>query len=48
LGLDIVDAKILTSKDNKTYNTIGVLQDEILEHTDINQVIEKNIHYTVF
>jgi [protein-PII] uridylyltransferase len=43
LGLDIVDAKILTSKDNKTYNTIGVLQDEILEHTDINQVIEKEL-----
>jgi [protein-PII] uridylyltransferase len=25
LGLDIVDAKILTSKDNKAYNTISVI-----------------------
>ncbi|SGZ62739.1 [Protein-PII] uridylyltransferase [Bathymodiolus thermophilus thioautotrophic gill symbiont] len=43
LGLDIVDAKILTSKDNKTYNTISVLQDEILEHTNINKVIEEEL-----
>lgn len=43
LGLDIVDAKILTSKNNKTYNTISVLQDKILENTDINQVIEEEI-----
>ncbi|WXT99875.1 MAG: Bifunctional uridylyltransferase/uridylyl-removing enzyme [Catillopecten margaritatus gill symbiont] len=40
LGLDIVDAKIITSKDHKAYNTISVLQDDILENTDINQVIE--------
>lgn len=43
LGLDIVDAKILTSKDNKAYNTISVLQDEALENTDINKVIEEEL-----
>ena len=43
LGLDIVDAKILTSKDNMAYNTISVLQDDIFEHMDINQVIEEKL-----
>ncbi len=43
LGLDIVDAKILTSKNNMAYNTISVLQDEILKNTDINQVIEEEL-----
>jgi len=43
LDLDIVDAKILTSKDNKAYNTISVLQDERLENIDINQVVEEEL-----
>ncbi|BAS67718.1 [protein-PII] uridylyltransferase [Bathymodiolus septemdierum thioautotrophic gill symbiont] len=43
LGLDIVDAKILTSKDNKSYNTISVLQDEILDNININQVIKTQL-----
>ncbi len=43
LGLDIVDAKILTSKDNKAYNTISVLQDEKLELIDISQIIENKL-----
>jgi [protein-PII] uridylyltransferase len=47
LGLDIVDAKILTSKDNKTYNTISVLQDEIFEQTDISQVIAQELAQVV-
>ncbi|MEO1917277.1 MAG: [protein-PII] uridylyltransferase [Candidatus Thioglobus sp.] len=40
LGLDIVDAKILTTKDHKAYNTISVLQDDILEQINLNQEIE--------
>lgn len=43
LGLDIVDAKILTTKDKKAYNTISVLQDEALEHTNINQEIRNEL-----
>jgi predicted amino acid-binding ACT domain protein len=43
LGLDIVDAKILTSKDNKAYNTISVLQDEKLELIDVSQIIENEL-----
>ncbi|CAC9443847.1 [Protein-PII] uridylyltransferase (EC 2.7.7.59) / [Protein-PII]-UMP uridylyl-removing enzyme [uncultured Gammaproteobacteria bacterium] len=43
LGLDIVDAKILTSKSNKAYNTISVLQDEIMEQNDISQIIEDKL-----
>ncbi len=43
LRLDIVDAKILTTKDKKVYNTISVLQDEALEHTNINQEIRNEL-----
>ncbi len=43
LGLDIVDAKILTTKDNKAYNTISVLQDDILEQINIAQEIEDKL-----
>jgi [protein-PII] uridylyltransferase len=43
LGLDIVDAKILTTKDHKAYNTISVLQDDILEQININQEIEDEL-----
>ncbi|MBT6922322.1 MAG: [protein-PII] uridylyltransferase [Candidatus Ruthia sp.] len=45
-GLDIVDAKILTSKDNKAYNTISVLQDDILTQIDISQAIEEELSKT--
>lgn len=41
LGLEIVDAKILTSKDHKAYNTISVLADNMLYDIDLNQVIEQ-------
>jgi [protein-PII] uridylyltransferase len=43
LGLDIVDAKILTTKDNKAYNTISVLQDDILEQINISQEVEDGL-----
>ncbi|NYT52263.1 MAG: [protein-PII] uridylyltransferase [Candidatus Vesicomyosocius endoextente] len=43
LGLDIVDAKILTTKNNKVYNTISVLQDEVLKHININQKIKNEL-----
>ena len=46
LGLDIVDAKILTSKDNKAYNTISVLQDDILTQINIGQIIEDELSKT--
>ncbi len=46
LNLDIVDAKILTSKDNKAYNTISVLQDEKLEQINISQTIEYELSQT--
>ena len=40
-GLDIVDAKILTTKDNKAYNTISILQDENLDGLDFHQLISR-------
>ncbi|WP_190600804.1 [protein-PII] uridylyltransferase [Candidatus Vesicomyidisocius sp. SY067_SCS001] len=43
LRLDIVDAKILTTKNNKVYNTISVLQDEAFEHININQKIKNEL-----
>ncbi len=39
LDLGIVDAKILTSKNHKAYNTISILQDDLLQQININQVI---------
>jgi len=43
LGLDIVDAKILTTKENKAYNTISVLQDDILKQINISQEVEDGL-----
>ncbi len=43
LGLDIVDAKILTTKDHKAYNTISILQDKVLGQININQEIENEL-----
>ena len=44
LGLDIVDAKILTTKDKKAYNTISILQDEKLNGVDLHQTIKKGLN----
>ncbi len=46
LGLNIVDAKILTSKNHKAYNTISVLQDNLLQQINLNQVIENEFDKT--
>ncbi|WP_024792295.1 [protein-PII] uridylyltransferase [Candidatus Ruthturnera calyptogenae] len=43
LGLDIVDAKILTTKNGRVYNTISVLQDAALKHININQEIKNDL-----
>ncbi|SMM98441.1 [Protein-PII] uridylyltransferase [uncultured Candidatus Thioglobus sp.] len=43
LNLNIVDAKILTSKDDKAYNTISVLQNKAFETSNINQIIEQQL-----
>lgn len=43
LSLNIVDAKILTSKDDKAYNTISVLQNKAFESSNINQIIEQEL-----
>lgn len=43
LGLDIVDAKILTTKENKAYNTISVLQDDILDQINLSQEVEEGL-----
>ena len=48
LGLDIVDAKILTTKDKKAYNTISVLQDDSLLNINLSQVIENEIDKVSF
>ena len=40
-GLDIVDAKILTTKDNRAYNTLSILQDKSLEGLDLSQIISQ-------
>ena len=48
LGLDIVDAKILTTKDKKAYNTISVLQDDSLSKINLSQVIESEIDQVSF
>ena len=41
LGLNVVDAKIITTKNNKAYNTISVLQDKLLDHINLNTEIKK-------
>jgi [protein-PII] uridylyltransferase len=43
LGLDIVDAKILTTKDQKAYNTISVLQDKRLSELNLHQLIQETL-----
>lgn len=43
LGLDVVDAKIITAKNNKAYNTISILQDKILDQINLDIEIEKSI-----
>ncbi|MBE8189483.1 MAG: [protein-PII] uridylyltransferase [Candidatus Thioglobus sp.] len=40
LNLNIVDAKILTSKNQKAYNTISVLPDKLLQQINISKVLE--------
>ncbi|MBT3446413.1 MAG: [protein-PII] uridylyltransferase [Candidatus Thioglobus sp.] len=40
-GLDIVDAKILTTKDNKAYNTLSILQDKNLDGLNLHQLISE-------
>lgn len=44
LGLDIVDAKILTTKNKKAYNTISILQDQKLEGVDLHQIIRESLN----
>ncbi len=39
LGLNVVDAKILTTKDSKVFNTVTILQSEALKHIDIAQEV---------
>ena len=41
MGLDIVDAKILTTKDKRAYNTISVLQDKNLDGIDLHRIIRE-------
>ncbi len=43
LGLDVVNAKILTTQHKKTYNTLSILFDEMLEKININQEIEAEL-----
>ncbi len=43
LDLEIVDAKILTTKDHRAYNTISVLQNNILENIDLIQEISSEL-----
>lgn len=44
LGLDIVDAKILTTKDQKAYNTISILQDKRLSGLNLHQLIKEALN----
>ncbi len=46
LGLNVVDARILTTKDKKAYNTISVLQDSALDGINISQEIEDELNNT--
>lgn len=46
LGLDIVDAKILTSKNQKAYNTISVLPNDILQQINITKAIKDELAQT--
>ena len=40
-GFDIVDAKILTTKNKKAYNTISILQDKTFNKLDFYQLIKQ-------
>jgi [protein-PII] uridylyltransferase len=44
IGLDIVDAKILTTKDKRAYNTISVLQDKNLNSVDLHRLIAQSLN----
>lgn len=46
LNLSIVDAKILTSKNHKAYNTISILQNDLLQQININEVIQNELAQT--
>jgi len=41
MGMDIVDAKILTTKNGQAYNTISVLQSDNLAELDFHQAIKE-------
>ncbi|MBC8493853.1 MAG: [protein-PII] uridylyltransferase [bacterium] len=43
MGLDIVDAKILTTKDKRAYNTVSILQDNNLDGLDLHQLIKDEL-----
>jgi len=43
LDLNIVEAKIITTKNNKVYNTISVLQDKTIDQANISVEIEKEL-----
>lgn len=47
LGLNVVDARIITTKDNKAYNTISVLQDNILNQINLNNEIEMELSSSI-
>jgi len=47
LGLNVVDAKIITTKANMAYNTISVLRDKIIDQIDINKEIEKDLSNSI-
>ncbi len=41
MGMDIVDAKILTTKNGQAYNTISILQNDNLAELDFHQLIKE-------
>ncbi|MFP6776676.1 MAG: HD domain-containing protein, partial [PS1 clade bacterium] len=47
LGLNVVDAKIITTKANIAYNTISILRDKIIDQIDLNKEIEKGLSCSI-
>jgi len=47
LGLNVVDAKIVTTKANMAYNTISILRDKIIDQIDLNKEIEKGLSSSI-
>ncbi len=47
LGLNVVDAKIITTKANMAYNTISILRDKIIDQIDLNKEIEKGLSSSI-